>query len=64
MWDIWPRESCAVLRQYLAEHCTEFTHQGRAVQADDTEDWIHSQVRFLPYACSLGVLEHPHSMMA
>ena len=44
VWDIWPRESCTLLRKYLADHCTEFTHEGKAVQPEDVQDWIHSQV--------------------
>lgn len=47
VWDIWPRESCTLLRKYLADHCTEFTHEGKAVQLEDVQDWIHSQCFFL-----------------
>ena len=44
VWHIFRRQDTATLREYLARHCTEFTHRGQRLQPADVDDHIHSQV--------------------
>ena len=45
VWDIWPCDAAPTLRAYLAEHCTEFVHDGKPLEPGDVQDWISSQAR-------------------